>query len=286
MSLPKVLTPAQIQCFKDNGYIFPVRAMSAEQAASYRARLEAFERSQGTPIKGDQRTKNYLLFTWAQEIMRHPTILDAVEDLYGPDLLVYTSASWTKEPNAASFVSWHQDATYFGLEPLDNVTVWLALSRADSKAGCMRVLPGSHKLGQLPVTLEPVKDNLLSSGQNVVHRFDEAGTIEMPLEPGEMSMHHTCTIHGSPGNRGDDRRIGICMHYMPAHIRPMQRLIDARAICSVTLVRGRTHHDLFPLEAAPARDADDAARASHAKGVRSYRDMMLALGNQTGGRFD
>lgn len=286
MSSPKVLTAEQVRCFKDDGYIFPVRVMSAEDASGYRARLEAFERSQGAPIKGDQRTKNYLLFRWAQEIMRHPVILDAVQDLYGPDLLVYTTTSWIKEPNSGSFVSWHQDATYFGLEPLDNVTVWVALSRADSQAGCMRVLPKSHKQGQLPVRLEPVKDNLLSSGQHVVHRFDEADTIEMPLEPGEMSMHHTCTIHGSPGNRSNDRRMGICMHYMPAYVRPFQRLIDANAICSATLVRGKKHHDLFPIEAPPLSDADDNARAAHAAGVNSYRNMMLALGNQTGGRFD
>lgn len=284
--MPKILSPEQVQCFKDKGYVYPVRVMSADRAAGYRARLEAFERSQGAPIKGDQRTKSYLLFSWANEIMRDPTVLDAVEDLYGPDLLVYTSATWIKEPNTGSFVSWHQDATYFGLEPLDNVTVWLALSRADSQAGCMRVLPGSHKLGQLPIRMEPVKDNLLSSGQTVVHRFNEADTIEMPLEPGEMSMHHTCTIHGSPGNRGTDRRIGVSMHFMPAYVRPIQRLIDEKRFCSVTLVRGRSHHDLFPLEAAPIHDADENARAAHAAGVKSYREMMLALGNQTGSRFD
>ncbi len=286
MSKPKVLTPEQVQCFKDNGYVYPVRVMSAADAAGLRARLEAFEAAQGGPLKGALRSKNYLLFTWAHALMMHPTILDAVEDLYGPDLLLYASATWIKEPGTGSFVSWHQDSTYFGLDPLENVTVWVALSRADSEAGCMRVLPGSHKLGQLPSRLEPATDNLLSSGQNVVHRFNEADTIEMPLEPGEMSMHHTCTIHGSPGNRGNDRRIGMGMHYMPTHVRPLRSLIDAKAFCSVSLVRGRKHHDLFPLEPAPKADADDAARAAHAAGVESYRQMMLALGNNTGARFD
>ena len=150
----------------------------------------------------------------------------------------------------------------------------------------MRVLPGSHKLGQLPIRLEPVQNNLLSSGQTVVHRFNEAETIEMPLEPGEMSMHHTCTIHGSPGNRSTDRRIGFSMHFMPAYVRPIQSVIDAKAVCSVTLVRGRKHHDLFPLEGSPLHDADANARAAHAAGVKSYREMMLSLGNMTGGRFD
>ncbi|MGE3067034.1 MAG: phytanoyl-CoA dioxygenase family protein [Hyphomicrobiaceae bacterium] len=286
MSSNKVLSSDQVKSFRDNGYVFPVRVMSAEDAAGYRARLETFERAQGSPLKGDQRTKNYLLFTWANEILHHPRILDAVEDLYGPDLMVYTTTNWIKEPNSGSFVSWHQDCTYFGLEPLDNVTVWLALSRADSESGCMRVLPGSHKSGQLPSRLEPVKNNLLSSGQVVEHQFNENDTVEMPLEPGEMSMHHTCTIHGSPGNRSADRRIGICMHFMPASNRPLQKLIDAGSICSTTLVRGRRHHELFPHETPPASDADQAARTAHAAGISNYRNMMLALGNQTPGRFD
>ncbi len=286
MSAPKVLSSEQIRSFSDNGYLSPVRVMSAEEAAGYRAQLEAFENAQGMTLRGDQRCKNYLLFTWAQQLIRHPVILDAVEDIYGPDLLIYTSTSWIKEANSGSFVSWHQDSTYFGLEPLDNVTVWLALTPATNETGCMRVLPGSHKLGQLPTRLEPVENNLLSSGQNVEHHFNEADTVEMPLEPGEISMHHTCAIHGSPGNNSNDRRIGIGMHFMPAYVRPFKCLIDANAVCSVTLVRGRQHHDIFPLEAAPESDASETAKAAHAAGVASYRNMMLELGNQTGSRFD
>ncbi len=287
MTTPKVLTLEQVQGFRDNGYVYPVHVMAAGEAAGYRARLEAFERAQGTPITGEQRTKTYLLFTWAYELLTHPRILDAVEDLLGPDLMVYTTTSWIKEAHTSAFVSWHQDSTYFGLEPLDHVTVWLALSPANADSGCVRVLPGSHKLGQLPSELKPTKDNLLSSGQTVEHSFDETQTIEMPLAPGQMSMHHTCTIHGSAGNHGDDRRIGMCMHFIPAYVRPTRHIIDSGAICSTKLVRGRRHHDLFPNEISiPHADSDVAARKAHAEGVQTYRAMMRALGNMTASRFD
>lgn len=284
--MPRFLTPRQVDSFAADGFVSPVRIMSPEQAAAYRSRLEQFERAQGSPLKGGQRNKGYLLFTWAYEILTNPALLDAVEDLIGPDFVVYHSTTWIKEANAPGFVSWHQDSTYFGLEPLEEVTAWVALSTASSEAGCVRVLPGSHKLGQLPADLRPQKDNLLSSGQTVKLDFDETATVEMPLLPGEASLHHACTVHGSGGNRSADRRIGLCLHYVPAHVRPMQHLRDTGALCSAMLVRGKTHHAWFPPEPPPQQDNDAAAIAAHAQAVQSYRNMVQALGHNTASRFD
>ncbi len=286
MGAPKLLTAGQIQSFRDNGHLSPVRVMSIEEAAGYRARLEAFERHQGRPLTGNQRAKSYLLFTWAYEVLTHPKVLDAVEDLIGPDILVYHWTSWIKEARSPSFVSWHQDSTYFGLEPLDEVTAWVALSPATTRSGCMRVLPGSHKLGQLPVDLRPDKDNLLTSGQTVKLSVADADTVEMPLQPGEVSLHHTCTIHGSKGNDSDDRRIGFCLDFVPAHVKPNRHLIESGALCSALLVRGRQHHDLFPQEKPPIGDGDPVSAREHEAGVASYRHMVGALGHMTAGRLD
>lgn len=284
--MPKFLTARQIDAFEATGYVSPIRIVSADQAAAYRERLEQFERAQGSPLKGGQRNKGYLLFTWAHEIMTNPTLLDAVEDLIGPDFVVYHSTTWIKEANAPGFVSWHQDSTYFGLEPQEAVTAWVALSTASSEAGCVRVLPASHKLGQLPADLRPQKDNLLSSGQTVKLDFDERATVEMPLLPGEVSLHHACTIHGSGGNRSADRRIGLCLHYVPSHVLPMKHLREAGALCSAMLVRGKAVHDYFPPEPPPQQDSDAAAIAAHAEAVQSYRNMVQALGHNTAARFD
>jgi non-heme Fe2+,alpha-ketoglutarate-dependent halogenase len=286
MSKPKVLSDAQVQCYRDSGYASPVRVMSAEQAAGYRAKLEAFERGQGGPLNGNQRAKTYLLFSWAYEILTHPRILDAVEDLIGPDIMVYHWTSWIKEARSPGYVSWHQDSTYFGLDPLEQVTAWVALSNADTVSGCMRVLPGSNRLGQLPSELKPHKDNLLSSGQSVRHAFNEGDAVEMPLKPGEMSLHHTCTIHGSGGNQSDDRRIGFCLNFIPAHVKPNADLLATGALCSALLVRGKAHHDLFPQEEPPVGDSDPVSMHEHEKGVASYRRMVQALGHMTAGRFD
>ena len=168
--MPKLLSADAVEKYKHDGYYFPVDILSEAETRDLRRRLEVHEAEMGGPIQGDRRHKAHLYLTWLNDLIRHPRILDAVEDLIGPDIRLFHLTVWPKDAQSGAYVSWHQDATYFGLEPLDNVTVWVALSRADSQAGCMRVLPKSHKQGQLPVRLEPVKDNLLSSGQHVVQK--------------------------------------------------------------------------------------------------------------------
>lgn len=286
MSGLKLLREDQVASFRENGFLSPVRVMSTEDAARFRGKLESFEQSQGSPLKGNQRAKTYLLFSWAYEILTHPRILDAVEDLIGPDIMIYHWTSWIKEASSPAFVSWHQDATYFGLEPLEEVTAWLALSPSTTESGCMRVVPGSHKLGQLPYDLKPDKDNLLSSGQTSKISVADADTVEMPLSPGEISLHHTCTVHGSRGNATSNRRIGFCLDYIPAHVKPSRYLIESGALCGAMLVRGRKHHDLFPVELPPVGDADPVSSRQHEAGVAGYRSMVQALGHLTASRFD
>ncbi len=282
----KILSREQVASYHDKGYVAPIRVMSEADAAGYRAKLEAVEEAQGSPLNGLQRTKTYLLFRWAYEIATHPKILDAVEDVVGPDIVVYHWTSWIKEKQSPAYVSWHQDSPYFGLEPFDQITAWLALSEANETSGCMRVVPASQKLGELPVELNPEKNNLLSSGQVAQLAIEDHETVAMPLKPGEISLHNTLTVHGSPGNQGDDRRIGFCANFAPAHVRPNPTIIKSGTFPSVMLVRGKLHHDYFPLETAPVTDQDTGAQHQHQDAIARYRAMVSALGNQTAGRFD
>lgn len=286
MDQPKILTPEQRRRYRDDGYAFPVRVMSEAEAAGYRAKLEAFERAQGRPLDGMQRAKPYLLFTWAYEILTHPRILDAVEDVIGPDILVFHWTTWIKEARSGGYVTWHQDATYFGIEPAEQVTAWVALTPATPENGCMSVLPGSHKFGQLPIEHKPDANNLLSSGQRAIVDFDQAKTVAMPLRPGEISLHHTHTLHGSGANATDDRRIGFGINYVPAHVKTVDRVREAGALCSAMLVRGEDRYRHFAAEPAPRRDCDPAAVAAHADAIRRYREMVRSLGHATASRHD
>ena len=131
----KMLTGAQIEAYERDGYVFPLSAFSAAEARRYRDGLEAYEADTGDVIHSNMRHKVHLLFRWADEIVHHPRILDAVEDLLGPDLLCWTTNFFIKEANDPAFVSWHQDSTYWGLDPHDVVTAWVALSDAPLESG-------------------------------------------------------------------------------------------------------------------------------------------------------
>ena len=146
----KALTETQVEAFKRNGYHFPLRVITEAEAAAYRQKIEAFEAVHGLVMKTPYRNKPHLVFKWANELIRNPRILDAVEDLLGPDLLVWGSSFFIKEPLDPAYVSWHQDSTYWGLSHPDIVTAWVALSVSDLPNGAMRVMPGSHLKDQLP----------------------------------------------------------------------------------------------------------------------------------------
>lgn len=255
--MPKLLSQAEIERYREEGFIFPVRVMSVDAALELRLRLERFERESGGPLRGDLRHKSHLLFTWLAELVRHPRILDAIEDLYGPDLLCWSSNFFIKESETPAFVSWHQDSTYWGLSKPDVVSAWVAFTAADRANGAMRVIPGSHKRDQIPHRDTFAKHNLLTRGQEVAVEVDESEAVTIELEPGEMSLHHVRLVHGSPPNPSGDRRIGFAIRYVPTHVRQIA------GEDSASLVRGEDRHGHFAPEPAPPADLDPAMLELH-----------------------
>jgi hypothetical protein len=257
------LSDAEVARYATDGFVCPIPAISPREARQCRDRLEAFEASQRRSLgglPGQLRAKTHLLFPWLDDLVRHPVVLDAVETLLGPDLLVYHLTMWIKEPGDDAFVSWHQDGTYFGLDPADrHVTAWVALSDSTYENGCVTVLPGSHRMGQLPHTMHRAAANLLSNGQEVEVAIDPDRVMPLALRAGEFSLHHTHLLHSSAPNRGRDRRIGVGISYIPTGVRHIgaQRLTAA-------LVRGEDGYGHFDPEPRPRSDFDAEARAVHA----------------------
>src|SRR6185295_8398775 len=127
-AMPKVLSPDQVGAYHRDGYLAPVPVMPAGDMARYRRALEAHEAVAGQPLQGNRRHKTHLLFTWACELVHHPRILDAIEDCIGPNILCWNVNFFIKEPDKRAFISWHQDSTYWGLEPHDVITAWVAFT--------------------------------------------------------------------------------------------------------------------------------------------------------------
>jgi non-heme Fe2+,alpha-ketoglutarate-dependent halogenase len=259
--MPKLLSPEAVRRFHEDGYYFPIRVLSTAEAASYRDRLERHERATGKPLQGNLRHKTHLLFTWADELVHNEQILDAVEDVLGPDILCWTTNFFIKEANNPGFVSWHQDSTYWGLDPDDVVTAWVAFTDVTPENGYMQVIPGSHLVDQLPHVDTFHRDNLLSRGQEIAVEVDKSKAVGLALKAGEMSLHHIKLVHGSDPNQTDDRRIGLAIRYIPAHVRQL-KVRD-----SAMLVRGTDRYGNFDPEPRPAHDLDEAALAAHADAV-------------------
>jgi len=255
--MPKVLTPEQIETFRRDGCVFPIRVMSRERAAEVRAKLEAFERQAGGPLKGHLRHKSHLLFPWLDEIVHNARIVDAIEDLYGPDLLCWTTNFFIKEANHPAFVSWHQDSTYWGLDRPDVVTAWVALTASNRANGAMEFIPGTHTSDQIPHRDTFAENNLLTRGQEVAVDVDPSHAVTIELEPGEISLHHVRLVHGSPANPSNDRRIGFAIRYIPTSVA------QVAGRDSASLVRGvdRFHH--FDLEPRPSAEMEPAMVQLH-----------------------
>ena len=255
----KRLTATAIQQYRNAGYYFPLRVLTTAEATRCRERLESVERELGGPLRGIYRIKPHLLLTWLADLVRHPAILDAVEDVIGPDILCWNSSFFTKEASSAGYVSWHQDATYWGLSEPDVVTAWVGFTDSTPRNGNMRVVPGSHRHQVRHVdTFDP--DNLLSRGQEIAVEVDEREGVDIVLAAGEMSLHHVLLVHGSRPNASGDRRVGFAIRYVPTRVRQLSDVRD-----SATLVRGRDTFGHFDLEPRPEADLSPDMLARHAE---------------------
>jgi non-heme Fe2+,alpha-ketoglutarate-dependent halogenase len=259
--MPKTLSNAALEAYRRDGYYFPVPALSPREVARFRGCLEAHEAKAGLPLQGNFRHMAHLLFTWVDELVHHPKIVDAAEDVLGPNLLCWTTNFFIKEANSPGFVSWHQDAFYWGLSKDDVMTAWVALSPANLQSGCMKFVPGSQTQDHLQHVDTFHKDNLLSRGQEIAVKVDSEKTVDCILDPGEMSLHHVKLVHGSEPNRSNDRRVGLAIRYIPTDVRQL-KVRD-----SATLVRGIDRHGHFDHEPRPQRDLDEGALAAHADAV-------------------
>jgi non-heme Fe2+,alpha-ketoglutarate-dependent halogenase len=265
----KKLASDQVRFYREQGYLSPLRAFDVNKAGCYRALLESGEREHG--LAPDQRRKMYLYLKWVDDIVRDPTVLDAVEDLIGPDILVFHMTLWIKEPRTDAFVSWHQDSTYFGLSPAEHVTAWVALSPSSQQSGCVQVVPGSHLCGQIPHGQLKRSGNLFATGQTIDVPDNEALDYLL-LEPGEFSLHHTYTFHNSMPNGSDDRRIGLGISYIPTRCR-----CSARERLSASLVRGVDRYGHFELDPAPTADYDQAAVQIHQRAMQRWHAARAEL---------
>ena len=254
-----LLSVDEIKRYNDTGFSFPHRAMSNDDAATYLAKLEAYEKKSGGPINGKWRYKSHLVFPWFNELMRHPPILDLVRSILGNDLMVWTTHIYPKEPSDGRFISWHQDSAHWGLDSNQVLTVWVALTDATRENGCMRMLPGSHHNGQVKHHDTRDQNNILTRGQTILDDINEDQTVWVELKAGEVSIHHVDMFHASTPNRSKQRRVGVAIRYITPAARQTRIDVDY-----ATLVSGEDRFGHFKAEIAPSSTMSSEAITFHA----------------------
>lgn len=251
--------------FDRQGYVFPVSVLDPATTAHYRDKyLDFYQRHQQVlqSLPPNQRwqvnSDTHFAFRWVDELTREPAILDAVQQVLGPDILAWNTVWFVKMPGDKTFITLHQDGAYWGLEPMDVLTAWVALSPATPDNGCMRVLPGSHQGPALPQRETFNPDNALTRGQEVSVPLDESAAVSMALQPGEMSMHHLWIVHGSEANRTDIPRIGLAIRYVSPKVQQ-----SGGGKPFAMLVRGQDGHGNFSLTERPQGNDGMAGEGFH-----------------------
>jgi len=202
------LTAEQLDHYKNKGYVSPVNALTYIEAKEIRGEIEKIEKNWPRALEGINRNYVHLISPILNKVCLNKNILDAVESIIGKNILICGTTLFIKNPNEKDFVSFHQDAKYIGLEPYNWVTVWVAVTNANEKNGCMRMLPGSHKNDLKHHEQKFDENNLLTRGQTIKNvPLDK--TDPVILEAGQISLHHPTIVHGSGLNYSNDRRIGF-----------------------------------------------------------------------------
>ena len=256
-----MLTATDIARYRADGYLPGIPILTTEETARYRAdclRCCGSAVRDGVHRQASNRVKPYLLFPWAADLVRHKGILDAVEALIGPDILVFHTTVWLKDPGSGTFVPWHQDATYFGLAPYAHVTAWVALTPSTRENGCVQVLPGSHAAGQRAHRDARDERAMLSRGQTLAEAVDDGDAVDLVLAPGAVTFHDTLMMHRSAPNRSAETRVGIGISYIPAHVRHIGEIR-----LSATPVRGTDRYQHFDPEPVPSGENTTVAIAAH-----------------------
>ena len=265
----------QVATYRRDGYLSPLPAIDADRAGELHERYRQFRRARPDVADAVFRSKPHLVFPWLHDLVCDPAITRPVTDLLGPDVLAWGSSFFAKQAASSGYVSWHQDANYWGLEPYEVLTAWIAFTPSTAANGCMRVIPASHSGTALPHRDTFAADNLLSRGQEIAVEVDESEAADIVLAPGEISLHHVGIVHGSEPNASPVPRIGFAIRYISTRVRQH----GARTTATLAAGTDRYHH--FDPEPRPAADYDGAGRAFRDAALARQRSVLLAGTDRT-----
>lgn len=216
----QILSDSELGHYRDEGYLIPEFRLSELTLSDLREAVDLV-----VAKAGDTRPEyliNPHMVPWPDsqnpflEAAREPRILDMVEQVLGPDLVLWICRILCKPALDGQEVPWHQDGAYWPIRPLSTCSIWIAIDPSTRENGCMRVIPRSHLSDTLYQHQTAERANLVLHREVSGDQFDESMAVDLELAPGQMSLHDVRMIHGSASNQSENRRAGLIFRYMPA----------------------------------------------------------------------
>lgn len=268
--MAKQLSEAQQQRYHHDGLVFPLDVLSSQEVARFRAASDELEAHLGGKPRTVDVRQMHLHLPWAYALAVHPRVLDAVEDVLGPNLLVWATELFIKHPwDESVSVGWHQDRPYMGFEAGATTTAWIALAESVPANGCMRALPGPER--HRAMVASPGGGQPQKRAVTAVEVHEEAA-IDVVLAAGQMSLHDIDIVHGSGPNRSDRKRISFVIRYVTPEARPLQGRPP------VLLARGHDRRGHFlGVQPPDERELDEALTAMRASAVEHLEAMLHNL---------
>lgn len=228
------LTQREVDHYREHGYVIPDFRLPAPLLADLRTSLDGLLASYRDVKQEDLANPHMLPPTEGpvpnafMRAARNPEILDMVEQILGPDLVLWITRVLCKPAVRGREVPWHQDGEYWPMRPLATCSAWIALDPVTTENGCMRFIPGSHRnQGTLRHHVTDRQDVVLNLELDR-DQFDESRAVNVELEPGQLSLHDVRLVHGSLANNSGQRRAALIMRYMPASSHYDRSLVDKR----------------------------------------------------------
>ena len=262
------LTTTDIGAYNEEGYLTPIDVMSSQEAEKFCVNYYRVQKENDTDLTLILRSKPHLVFPWLFNLVKNPAVTGPVSSILGPNLLAWGTSFFAKPANEPSFVSWHQDANYWGLEPHDVLTAWIAFTPSLRENGCMRIIPGSHLKGSLEHKDTFSKDNLLTRGQEISVEVDEKEAKDIILSPGQMSLHHVSIVHGSDPNISSIDRVGFAIRYISTHVK------QNGGRTSATLAKGTDEYNHFDLEPYPESELAIKSKNYREKALKRQHEIL------------
>ena len=245
------------QDFNLDGFLAPIGVVTTDRVSTYARHCSSFIEEYSTHPDFSEWTygKTEILLRWVAELASEKVLLDIVEELIGPDILLWNAFLPIKSPHSTGNFGWHQDATYWPLENKDQIaSAWIALSSVDQFNGGMQMVRGSHLLGPISHEKTYDKTSMLRRGQRVSMPIDDGRVVDIELDAGQASFHHTLTLHRSGANQSDSWRLGVGFNFVSANVNPLPGHQD-----SAILLRGSASGSRFSIVEAPQSDLTEDA---------------------------